>query len=916
MWIPKSRYIFRTLLAHFYLACMSVGAYAEPDVTPGGWQVGVARVNITPREPMWMSGYAARTAPAKGKLTDLWVKALALQDAAGRCAALVTLDLVGIDRDLSQQVCRRIEKECGLPRSAIALCCSHTHTGPVVGRNLAPMYALDEQQQRLVAAYTDELTDNIVEAVRAALADLHPAELAWGAGQAAFAVNRRNNPEAEVPSRRQDGTLVGPVDHEGPVLAVRGRQGELRAIVFGYACHATVLDDYAWSGDWPGFAQIELERRNPGATAFFWAGCGADQNPLPRRSVDLAREYGRQMADSVEHALQSPLSDISPSLDVAYEEIELPYARLPSREQLEEEAAGADYAARRAASLLEAFQRDGKLAPSYPYPIQCWRLGKDLRWIFLGGEVVVDYSLRIKRELKGRPTWVAGYANDVMAYIPSLRVLQEGGYEGGGAMVYYGLPSPWDATVEERIINQVKTLAGREGQAAAKASASASSDSAGEAARPRLAIAPFKLDVTPPIGSPLCDALCQPAAVVDDPLSARGLVLLPEGQQPIVLLALDWVGVGNEGHLAFREALAEAAGTTPDRVAVHALHQHDAPGCDFLADRVAEEYGLGGKIFNIAFAREVIANVAAAVKKAVAHPQPVTHVGAGVGIVEKVASNRRILGPDGKVVLERMSSCRDPEAIAAPEGTIDPKCRAVALFDGDKPLAVLTYYATHPQSYYCKGRVSYDFPGVARAQRERELPGPLHLHFNGAGGNVAAGKYNDGSPEMRPVLAQRLAAGMKAAWDDVKKVPIEGAEIRWDAREIALPVGKHLDPPLLEQRINNINETIGVRINAVRHLAFLRWREAGHTITLSRLRIGDIDLVHLPGELFVEYQLAAQEMRPSAHVCVAAYGDYGPGYIGLHDSYAQGGYETSDRASRVAPSVESVMMQGIEELLK
>jgi hypothetical protein len=620
------------------------------------------------------------------------------------------------------------------------------------------------------------------------------------------------------------------------------------------------------------------------------------------------------MADSVDAALKSPLAAVPPSLSTAYQEVELPYAKLPSREQLQQEAAGNDVLARRAASLLDAWRREGKLAASYPYPVQCWRLGNNLHWFFLGGEVVVDYSLRIKRELKQQPTWVAAYANDVMAYIPSLRVLQEGGYEGGGAMVYYGLPAPWDATIEERIIQQVRALAGRK-DGAASDTAAAASDHSSEPPKSGLSIATFQVDVTPPMGSPLCDALCKPAAAVDDPLSARGIVLLPAGQKPIVLLALDWVGVGNEGHLAFREALAEAAGTTPDRVAVHALHQHDAPGCDFLAERVAQEYGLGGKIFNVDFAREAIARTAAAVKEAVANPQPVTHVGAGVGTVEKVASNRRILGPDGKVKLERMSSCRNPEAIAAPEGTIDPKCRAVAFFNGDKPLAVLTYYATHPQSYYCQGRVSYDFPGIARAEREQELPGPLHIHFNGAGGNVAAGKYNDGSPEMRPVLAGRLAAGMKAAWEDVEKRPIEDAEIRWDTREVGLPPGKHLDLPLLEQRINNKDETIAVRINAVRHLAFLRWRETGHNVTLSRLRIGDIDLLHLPGELFVEYQLAAQAMRPTAHVCVAAYGDYGPGYIGLHNAYAQGGYETGERASRVAPSVESVLMKGIEELL-
>jgi hypothetical protein len=431
-----------------------------------------------------------------------------------------------------------------------------------------------------------------------------------------------------------------------------------------------------------------------------------------------------------------------------------------------------------------------------------------------------------------------------------------------------------------------------------------------------LSLATFNIDVTPPMGAPLCDALCEPAKAVDDPLSARGVVLLPAGEQPIVLVALDWVGVGNEGHDVFRARVAEAAGTTVDRVAVHALHQHDAPGCDFAAERLAARYGLAGKIFDVDFANEAIANTAAAVKESIPQAQAVTHIGAGDGVVEKVASNRRCLGPDGKVKWVRYTACTDPEAVAQPEGTIDPKARAVAFYNGDTPVAILTYYATHPQSYYGKGRVSADFPGLARAQREAELPGPLHVHFNGAGGNIGAGKYNDGSPEMRPVLAKRVAAGLKAAWENVEKFPIADEPVNWDTREVALPPAKHLDEPALEATINDTNLTEAVRLNAVRHLAFLQRCEAGQTITLSRLRIGRVDLLHLPGELFVEYQLAAQAMRPDSAVCVAAYGDYGPGYIGLHDAYAQGGYETSDRASRVAPSVEGVLMKGIAELME
>jgi hypothetical protein len=424
------------------------------------WQAGVARVRITPQQPMWLSGYAARSGPATGKLTDLWAKALVLKDHRDKHVVLVTMDLIGIDRELAREICRRAEREFQIPRSAIALSTSHTHTGPVVGNNLAAMYALDDQQQRFVDAYTADLVEKLIDVIRDAFGDLRPARLEFGNGNATFAVNRRNNPEGEVVERRAAGTLVGPVDHAVPVLAVLGSDDQLRAVAFGYACHATVLADNVWSGDWPGFAQLELEERHPEAIALFWAGCGADQNPLPRRAVELAQDYGRQAADAVDAVLAGPMQSLGSSVETGYEEIELAFAALPTRDQLEREAATDDYAGRRARMLLVQWERDGQLRNTYPYPIQVWRWGDELAWVFLGGEVVVDYSLRLKERHKSRPIWTAGYANDVMAYIPSERVLKEGGYEGGGAMVYYGLPAPWRAGLEEHIVGKCLEMVG------------------------------------------------------------------------------------------------------------------------------------------------------------------------------------------------------------------------------------------------------------------------------------------------------------------------------------------------------------------------------------------------------------------------------------------------------------------------
>jgi neutral ceramidase len=452
----RGEFVVKQPLAILLYLLLVPAAIAKPPAIPS-WQAGTAKVVITPKHFMWMSGYGSRTKPAEGKVHDLWAKALALQTPDGKRCVLITMDLVGIDRELSKSVCAQIEKRTSLPRSAIMLSVSHTHCGPVVGKNLRAMYFLDEAQHKLVDEYSADLEGKLVQIAEAALKELKPAELAQGKGLATFATNRRTNKEADVPKLRELGQLKGPVDHDVPVLSVRDPDGKVRAVVFGYACHSTVLSFQQWCGDYPGFAQLELEKRYPGAVALFWAGCGADQNPLPRRSGALAQDYGQKLANSVEAVLNAPMTPVAPKLATAYTEIDLPLADLPSREALVKDTMSKDrYVAGRAKLLLKQLDKQGSLRQTYPYPVQIWRLGADVTWIALGGEVVVDYALRLKRELG--PVWVTGYANDVMAYIPSLRVLKEGGYEGGGAMVYYGLPTVWSPRVEEMIIGAVRAL--------------------------------------------------------------------------------------------------------------------------------------------------------------------------------------------------------------------------------------------------------------------------------------------------------------------------------------------------------------------------------------------------------------------------------------------------------------------------
>lgn len=429
-----------------------------------------------------------------------------------------------------------------------------------------------------------------------------------------------------------------------------------------------------------------------------------------------------------------------------------------------------------------------------------------------------------------------------------------------------------------------------------------------------LRVATFNVDVTPPIGTPLCDALCPPASEIVDPLSARGIVLAGD-DKPIVLCAVDWVGIGNGGYDAWRSAIAKAAGTTDSRVSVHCLHQHDAPGCDFEAEELLAQQGLSGACFHVAFAHQAIDHVAAAVRAALKDLKPVTHVGLGTGRVEGVASNRRVMGADGKVKYVRYSSCKDEKIRAEPEGTIDPDCRLVSFWDGDRPLVSITYYATHPQSYYGAGGVSADFVGLARSLREKSLPDVMHVHFNGASGNVTAGKYNDGSREMRPVLAERLAAGMEKAWKNTKRVPVAAADVAWRSVGVALPARDTLDEKQLAAALANSQTDVRERVRVARDLAWLRRCKSGHQIELNCLKLGPAYILGLPGELFIEYQLAAEKLKPDSLVCMAAYGDYGAGYIGTSIAYSQGGYETS-RVSRVAPEVEGVLMAGLAELFK
>jgi hypothetical protein len=369
---------------------------------------------------------------------------------------LVSTDLLGFPKTISDKIFEQCQQRYQLTKSQIILSSSHTHTGPVLREGLYHIYPISEKHISQIEEYSDQLEIDIVNLIGEALQDMVSVQLFSGNGVVRFQVNRRNN-NAGTLSAQED--LNGPNDYAVPVLQVRGTNGDLLAIAFGYACHPTVLNTYEWSGDYPGFAQLSLEEKYPGSTALFFQGCGADQNPLPRREVALAQQYGYELAAAVERVMSDSIEAIPSDLRTGYSEIELSLTSHPTTEMLEQLASETNIAYHRrwAEQTLDKLKKRESLPISYPYPIQVWRLGNQSIFT-LGGEVVVDYAIELKR-IFGQDVFVMGYCNDVMGYIPSTRILREGGYEGATSQIVYGLPSTWTADIEARIIYQMVQLA-------------------------------------------------------------------------------------------------------------------------------------------------------------------------------------------------------------------------------------------------------------------------------------------------------------------------------------------------------------------------------------------------------------------------------------------------------------------------
>lgn len=426
-----------------------------------------------------------------------------------------------------------------------------------------------------------------------------------------------------------------------------------------------------------------------------------------------------------------------------------------------------------------------------------------------------------------------------------------------------------------------------------------------------LHLASFQFDVTPPLGHPLCGGWEAPAITMGDPLEAVGFVLLGAGK-PIVICAVDWTGLLNEAHFAWRQALADAADTDPDRVAVHCVHQHDTPMVCLEAQRIVQGWPDVSPIADLGFFQECLDRAAGAVDRALKQTRPITGIGIGQAQVRQIASNRRIARDEhGQVTGHRRSFCNDSTLRALPEGLVDPWLKTVGFYDGPTKIAACHYYATHPQSHYGQGQISSDFVGLARRRRQQDEPDCRHLYFTGCAGNISAGKYNDGSVAMRPVLVDRLYQAIVQSEQDLR--PVEIDRITWKTADLYPLPRDTLRIDSLENRITDPDVQIYYGGQAAFMLAWLRRLQDEKPITISALQINDAYLLHLPAECFVQYQLRAQQMRPDDFIAVAAYGDGGPWYVPVKEEYPYGGYEVS--VAFCDPQIDDLLTASIRRTL-
>lgn len=421
-------------------------------------------------------------------------------------------------------------------------------------------------------------------------------------------------------------------------------------------------------------------------------------------------------------------------------------------------------------------------------------------------------------------------------------------------------------------------------------------------------VAPFHAEVTIPLGHACMGGGISQATEIVDPLYANGLVLLgPE--KPLVFLAVDWCEIRNDAYDHWRDAMAEAAGTTRECVLLACVHQHDAPVVDYEAQRILDEAGLPKSLCDTEFAKACVERVAAALRESLKTPQTVTHYGIGMAKVEGVASNRRVTMPDGTVTYNRGSATKDPALRAQPEGTIDPFLKTLSFWNGDTPIAALSAYSTHPMSYYGRGGVSADFPGMARAKRQAEMPNVFQLYFTGCAGDTTAGKFNDGDPGNRPVLAERLHQGMINAWNDTVRYPLETVTVRVSALHL---VPKNSGGYPEEDARKTVADPAAKTFQRNLAAMALSWRKRvaeNRPIDVPVADFGHAKFLVMPAESFVQYQIIAQGFSPDAPVVTAGFGECAPGYIPTALATAEG--YNAESWCWVEPGAEAMMVEAM-----
>ncbi len=422
------------------------------------WQAGFSRVDVTPTEPVRMSGYGSRDHASEGIDTPLYVRAIALRHQTDRgTTVLLAVDNIGLPGTMTREIARQLQQSHGLSREQIVFCSTHTHCGPDLVSELSNIFAtpLSQQEQEAGIRYRQQLVKGILQAVDDSIKKLAAVHLHYAVGEAKFAANRR-----VLTNGRWSGFGLqadGPVDHSVPTLRVTGIDGKIRGVVFNYACHCTTLggNHYRINGDWAGYATMQLESKYPDAVALCTIGCGADANPNPRGTLDATKIHGRTLSAEVIRILEGEMGVIDQPLDARFDYAAASF-ELPTQEELESKLNIGDVQTRRhAEQMLDVLKQHGRLPATYPIPLQTWQFGNQLTMVFLGGEVVVDYALRLKKELDDPKLWVTAYANDVLGYIASERMRAEGGYEYDRSGIYYNLPGPWTGGTEDLLVSRI-----------------------------------------------------------------------------------------------------------------------------------------------------------------------------------------------------------------------------------------------------------------------------------------------------------------------------------------------------------------------------------------------------------------------------------------------------------------------------